>query len=255
MNVIQNQTIHNNSQELNSPRFPCPCRALQKGKMSLEQFEKIVSHYRDIEVFSPGSPDKWEKFAETAHAIGNYLANDFFNSLIIEGDSESKTLLIQNIIANKGTFEEGNKSYKLILFLNKERAITGAALLHSKIHKNNAPLKIDALKVHNNFQRQYIATIMLACIVKVAQEVDRAEVGLLTNDEGIPPYLRFGFAPLYIKPSKWKKKSQDARLELALENSALLLRLDRQETKVAMNEQLYRALIDNPYSLVGKEKS
>ncbi len=252
MNVFEDQAIHNNTQTFNSSAIPCVCRTLQKGKMSLEQFEKIVSHYRDIEIFSPGSPNRWEKFSETANAIGDYLVNNFFGNLIIESEAESKTILMQKIIVNKGTYQEANKSYKLILLVNKEHVITGAALLNSKSNKKNAPLKIVALKVHNIFQKQYMATIMLACVVKVAQEEDRAEVGLLSNDEGKSSYLRFGFIPYFIKPSKWKKKSQDARLELALENSALLLRPDRQETKVAMNEQLYRALIDYPYSQNGK---
>ena len=234
---------------------PCACSALQKGKMSLEQFENLISHYRDIEVISPNSPNKWGKFTKNSQEIADFIVNSFFVGLLEICPFYDDQDEMENLLNNNGTLQLGNKVYKLILLCKKDadenELPIGGILLQSKVKKDgmrNAALRIVALRVVQEHQKKYLSTLMLAYAVKVAHQENRSEIKLDSSEEGVIPYLRFGFGHYNIAASDWKKLTQEMREEMAIQNPLLCLVLDLQESKVAMKEQLYRALF--PHFLI-----
>ena len=246
-NLFQTNCQSQKTEHSNAIPSSCACRSLQKGKMSLEKFEYLVSYYRGIDILSPSSPEKWKKLSKISGQFAKHLVDDFFGDILSDYYTNMPKH-IKKIINNNGSFERDGDCYKLIL-LNKNEKLVGAMMLRTEI----ASVDICALRVSESHAKQYIATIMLACAVKIAQENNRSTINLCSTDEGVIPYLRFGFVHYRTSPSDWKKLPQKRREKLAFKESELLLHIDLQQTKVAMNEQLYRALIDNPYSLVSNE--
>ncbi len=226
--------------------IPCPCQALQNGKVSIEQFENLISFHRDFTCISPYELKKWEDITKQSSSFADFLVNNFFQGLLEICVFDDNPEEMQNLIENKGALQSGNKSFKLIMLQNKESTLPiGAMLLQTK-HKKQGPqnssLRIVALRIDNLYLKKYIATILMSYAVKVAHNENRDFVKLDSSDEAIIPYLRFGFAHCDTDPSDWKKMSQKDREEFALRKPFLSLNINLPETKVAMNEQFYRAI-------------
>lgn len=221
----------------------CPSKAFCKEKVSTLEFAQLVRDYRGITIRQPHSKET---------SIAPFLIGPFSHQYLSFGFETRQGM--EKLIKNQGVLKIAGHVHMLFIAHHesqKDIYPCGAILVTvPKVQsegENDQGLLVTFLSVREDFQGKYFCTLLMSYAVKLAQERNLNSVRLYTSIEGIYPYVQFGFASEEASLENWKKQSLEGRVRFIkseLENKKLILRFNRSDVRVAMREQLFRALID-----------
>lgn len=217
---------------------PCANRAFDKKKMSKEELSQLFSFYRGVEVRPPHTYES---------SLIDFLP-DYRNTIIEVPAPFLNESFTAQCILQKGIIESCGIEYRLVVMHHISQKDVNPCGLLIAAYKTDCPkdqrcLYIDTVSVRREYQQKNFSTLLLSYTVKLAQELGITQLSLVATTKGLIPYFQFGFRDSSIEESEWKKLSLEERIQNY--HGHLVLDLNSQEAKKSMNEQLFRALIDN----------